>query len=75
MHTATQGEEALNMLSNNSYDLVLAEVHMLGMNGVELLQHINRDFSLPVICKSLYYNIYKNICITHIEGCVLYLLD
>ncbi|WOH12615.1 hypothetical protein DCAR_0832121 [Daucus carota subsp. sativus] len=61
------------MLSNNSYDLILAEVHMPGMNGVELLQHINRDFSLPVICKSLYYNIYKNICITHINSGVRFI--
>lgn len=37
-----------------TYDLVLAEVHMPQMDGFNLVQHVHRDFNVPVIRKSLY---------------------
>ncbi|WOG95607.1 hypothetical protein DCAR_0414932 [Daucus carota subsp. sativus] len=41
--------EALSMLRNKSFDLVITDVHMPDMNGLELQDRINQDFSLPVI--------------------------
>lgn len=45
IETATSGQEALRMLSQKSFDLVLADLKMPGMNGLELLDAIKRDFS------------------------------
>ncbi|WOG95606.1 hypothetical protein DCAR_0414931 [Daucus carota subsp. sativus] len=53
--------EALNMPGNKSFDLVLTDVHMPDMNGLELQQRINQEFSIPVICESLYIYISKYI--------------
>lgn len=36
------------------YDLVLADVHMPVMNGIELLDRITKKFNIPVVRKFLY---------------------
>jgi len=38
--TATGGEEALNLLEQNPCDIVLVDMRMPGMSGLELLDHI-----------------------------------
>jgi putative nucleotidyltransferase with HDIG domain len=40
--TATSASEALEYLRERSYDLVLSDIMMPGMSGLELLQEINR---------------------------------
>ena len=51
--------DALSALRENSYDLVMSDVHMPNMNGYELQKHINEAFRLPVICEFLFpVNIY-----------------
>ncbi len=40
---ASSGEMALSMLSNNRFDLVLADIKMPGMDGLELLELIKRE--------------------------------
>jgi DNA-binding NtrC family response regulator len=40
--TASSGEDALKLLSENSFDLVLADIKMPGMDGLELLEIIKR---------------------------------
>lgn len=48
--TAVNGSEALEMLRRTRYDAVLCDVHMPGMNGIEVLRHAQRiDAELPVI--------------------------
>jgi CheY-like chemotaxis protein len=48
--TASGGEEAIELLKENSYDLVLLDEMMLGMDGLETLGEIKElDPSLPVV--------------------------
>jgi sigma-B regulation protein RsbU (phosphoserine phosphatase) len=50
--TASDGPEALRLLGEQSFDLVLLDIMMPGMSGLEVLEHIRRDRSpadLPVI--------------------------
>jgi two-component system, NtrC family, response regulator len=48
--TANSGQEALNTLSHADVDLVLTDMKMPAMDGIELLEHIKRkDWELPVI--------------------------
>ncbi|MBF4470381.1 ATP-binding protein [Flavobacterium sp. HJJ] len=44
------GEEAIQVLKNNTYDLVLMDVHLLGINGTIATQQIREfDTSTPII--------------------------
>ncbi len=43
------GDEALRTISNESPDIVILDVMMPGIGGLDLLKEINRNFSLPVI--------------------------
>ena len=63
MTLVKDAHEALSMLRNKSFDLVITDVHMPDMNGLELQDRINQDFSLPVICKYIctYVQINNNI--------------
>ncbi|WP_448860213.1 response regulator [Corynebacterium propinquum] len=40
--TATTGQQALQWLGSNTCDLVLSDIHMPDMDGIELLQHIQQ---------------------------------
>lgn len=44
--TAPGGQEALNILSGNPVDVVILDVKMPGMDGVETLRRIKRDHPL-----------------------------
>jgi putative two-component system response regulator len=49
---ATNGQEALNYLSSMSFDVVLLDISMPVMNGIEVLKHIREDerlVQLPVL--------------------------
>lgn len=47
---AESGEEALSLLTHQQYDLVITDLRMDGMSGVDLLREIKRDKpALPVI--------------------------
>ena len=48
--TAFSGREALEILNNSDVDLVLTDMKMPSMDGIELLEHIKeKDRDLPVI--------------------------
>ncbi len=43
IETASSGKDALKMISQQAFDLVLADIKMPGMDGLELLELIKRD--------------------------------
>lgn len=61
----TDALQALRLLSERdengevNYDLVLSDVHMPVMDGFELLQHVYRDFNIPVVRKFPYIHNYS----------------
>lgn len=49
---AENGEKALELLSNNTYDFFLIDLNMPGMNGIELVKEIKknpRHAKIPII--------------------------
>ncbi len=47
---ARSGEEALEFLQNNTVSAIIADYHMPGMSGIELLQHVREKYGqLPFI--------------------------
>src|SRR5262245_54237652 len=52
VHEASSGPEALELLRNRMFDLVLLEIEMPGMNGREVLRALRQSHSLtdlPII--------------------------
>ena len=48
--TAAQGQEGLDLLTNNFWDIVIMETQGIGMNGYDLLKELHhRQSDLPVI--------------------------
>ncbi len=47
--TASGGEEAIQLLQDGSVDLVLLDLEMPGMNGLEVLKHIKEIRDMPVM--------------------------
>ncbi|QQS45397.1 MAG: sigma-54-dependent Fis family transcriptional regulator [Acidobacteriota bacterium] len=48
--TASSGQEALRLFRNESFDLVLTDLKMAGMDGIQLLNELSQiDSSTPVI--------------------------
>ncbi|NLF78091.1 MAG: response regulator, partial [Chloroflexi bacterium] len=43
VHTAASGEEALEMMQRQNYDVVLTDIRMPGLTGVELLARIKEQ--------------------------------
>jgi len=49
VHEAGNGEEALALLKQNRVDLVLADINMPVMNGMELVERMSQDTDLAKI--------------------------
>lgn len=47
--TASNGEEALELLNKNSYDLVLTDIRMPVVDGLQLLREIQKDKLCPSV--------------------------
>jgi putative two-component system response regulator len=46
---AADGDEALNLMEKNQVDIVIADINMPGMNGIELTKKIKESFNSHVI--------------------------
>ncbi|MGC9344909.1 MAG: ATP-binding protein, partial [Bacteroidales bacterium] len=40
---AKNGEEAISLYNKNNYDIILLDIHMHGINGMDVAQHIRSD--------------------------------
>ena len=54
---AESAEEALTVLSESSYDLVIIDINLPGKNGIDLLSIIKTRWSIPVIMITAYDSI------------------
>ncbi len=58
--TANSGQEAIEILSNSDVDLVLTDMKMPSMDGIELLENVKaKDPELPVIMMTAYGTVEK----------------
>ncbi|HPR64635.1 MAG TPA: sigma-54 dependent transcriptional regulator [Thermoanaerobaculia bacterium] len=46
---ASTGDEALDLLTRNSYDIIISDVRMPGVDGIELLQHVQKAPESPPV--------------------------
>jgi two-component system invasion response regulator UvrY len=52
---AGNGQEVLNLLRNNTYDVILLDISMPGRSGLEILKELRSDYpKLPVLIVSIY---------------------
>jgi two-component system NtrC family response regulator len=72
--TASSGMEALDMLNNEPIDLVLTDVKMPGMNGIQLLEKIKSiKPDIPVIIMTAYGSVEKAVEAMH-KGAYTFIL-
>lgn len=50
--SAFSGTEALLILENKEFDLVLLDLMLPGLSGEEVLEKINESYKIPIICVS-----------------------
>lgn len=53
--TSNSGISGLELFRRNNFDLVVIDVNMPGMDGLELTKRINRIISVPIILMSADY--------------------
>ncbi len=72
--TASSGMEALDILNNEIIDLVLSDVKMPGMSGIQLLENIKElNPDLPVIIMTAYGSVEKAVDAMH-KGAYTFIL-
>ncbi len=60
-HTADRAEQALELLEFQTYDVVITDISMPGLGGVEILKQIKLRHAIPVIVISGRADQYKDI--------------
>ena len=49
---ASRSSEGIQALRQSQFDLVMLDIFMPGLNGLDVLDRVRRDFSIPVIVMS-----------------------
>jgi DNA-binding response OmpR family regulator len=49
---ASRASDGIQTLRQSDFDLVMLDLFMPGLNGLDVLDHIRREFSIPVIVMS-----------------------
>ena len=63
IHSAMTGEEALKVIPSLKPNLVILDIQMPGMNGIDVLRKIKEeDPKMPVILSSAYQEFKQNLC-------------
>lgn len=57
--TATSAEEAINLVESNSIDVVITDIMLPGMNGLELTDRIKKNHNIDVIVMTGYSGDYS----------------
>ncbi len=58
VESASSGQEALNMLGRQSYDVIVSDIKMPGMDGLELLGRVRRkDADIAVVLVTAYASV------------------
>ncbi|MCI0560157.1 MAG: response regulator [Nitrososphaera sp.] len=58
VHTAYSGEEGLKQVEAKTFDLVITDFEMPGMNGAEVIDALKKTFpDLPVLLFSIYHDV------------------
>jgi two-component system, OmpR family, KDP operon response regulator KdpE len=52
VRTAADGTEAMKLIEENTFDLLLLDINMPGLSGVQVLQAVRRGAELPVLMLS-----------------------
>src|SRR6266852_8363730 len=52
VHTAADGTEAMKLIEEQTFDLLLLDINMPGPNGIQVLQAVRRGMELPVLILS-----------------------
>ncbi|SRR5712691_5843816 len=60
-HTADRAEQAIELLKFQTYDVVITDISMPGLGGVEILKQIKLRHAIPVIVISGRADQYKDI--------------
>ncbi len=61
VHQAANGDIAVKMVNNNKYDLVILDIRMPEMDGIEALgKMLSHDKKLPIIIYTAYSNYKSN---------------
>jgi len=75
----SDGEEAVKALSTNDFDLVLMDIQMPGMDGIQATEHIRNELksTVPIIALSAssYDDEYKACMEAGMNGCIVKPID
>jgi len=48
--SAITGQEAINFINNNKFDLYIIDIHLPNINGIDIVKHIrSKDLNIPII--------------------------
>jgi DNA-binding NarL/FixJ family response regulator len=57
VYSTTDGEKALRMIVNQKFDIIITDLNLPGLNGIDLIKEIkSKKLNLKIIVLTMYYN-------------------